>query len=525
MLLAEGLITAKQLDAALQKKGEENSFLGRALVELEYITVEALEEFLVRQCSIPLIQLAEYEIRDTVKDLLPYDVCRRYGVLPIDKLGSIMTVAMVDPLDTEALEQIRACSELKIKPILCNWQHFEIVLPLVFPKEAKQKKRAAAQKQTEPVEEQVEPQPEPKPAPKAKREPKPVAPEPEPEPEPEPPAATVEPEPAAAAEPKPAKEEPRIEVVTEATSEEAAQVDDASPDKSNRIDQLRSASARGVSAMTQAMAPVLGKLKTGADRAQQPRFGEEDLPIPEYTFDSFVVGTANAFTYAVAESVSDTPGAEYNPLFIYGDVGLGKTHLLNAIGISILLVRPNAKVSYLSSSAFGSKLVDAIQRHELDAFRERYSDREVLIIDDIQFLAGRERAQEEFFNIFNDLYNNHKQIVIAGDKEPEALDNLERRLVSRFAGGIVSGLKPPEWDMRIEILRRELARANATVPNEVLTLIATQVTDDIRKLSGSLKKVIAFCQLSRQAVTVDLAQEILGHLFRDRDRASWARRP
>jgi chromosomal replication initiator protein len=276
--------------------------------------------------------------------------------------------------------------------------------------------------------------------------------------------------------------------------------------------------------MTQAMAPVLGKLKTGADRAQQPRFGEEDLPIPEYTFDSFVVGTANAFTYAVAESVSDTPGAEYNPLFIYGDVGLGKTHLLNAIGISILRVRPNAKVSYLSSSAFGSKLVDAIQRHELDAFRERYSDREVLIIDDIQFLAGRERAQEEFFNIFNDLYNNQKQIVIAGDKEPDALDNLEKRLVSRFAGGIVSGLKPPEWDMRLEILQRELARANATVPDEVLTLIATQVTDDIRKLSGSLKKVIAFCQLSRQKVTVDLAQEILGHLFRDRDRA-WARRP
>ena len=183
-----------------------------------------------------------------------------------------------------------------------------------------------------------------------------------------------------------------------------------------------------------------------------------------------------------------------------------------------MAAQPETRVIYNSAGTFSNRLIEAIQQHDVVSFREHYTTRGVVIIDDVQFLAGRERAQEEFFEIFNILYDEHRQIIVASDKIPEELDALEKRLVSRFAGGIVAGIAPPEWETRMAVLKHRAELAGCEVPEEVLSLVATRVPDDVRKLSGALRKVVAFCELLQQDITVELAQEVLDHLFENKRR-------
>jgi chromosomal replication initiator protein DnaA len=273
---------------------------------------------------------------------------------------------------------------------------------------------------------------------------------------------------------------------------------------------------------TEVGVPIDGD-KAVAHIARPQRAGEfkdtdDELPVPEYTFENFLVGQVNTFTYAIARAVADAPGTEYNPLFVYGEVGLGKTHLVCAIGNEILATQPEKRVIYTSAGTFSTQLVEAIQRHDVVSFRERYTERDVVMIDDAQFLAGREKTQEEFFDIFNSLHEEHKQIIIASDKPPSALVALEKRLVSRFAGGIVAGLAAPEWETRMAILKHQADKAGCEVPEDVMGLVATRVTDDVRKLLGAMRKVMAFCELVQQDISTELAQEVLDHLFEKKQR-------
>jgi chromosomal replication initiator protein len=239
---------------------------------------------------------------------------------------------------------------------------------------------------------------------------------------------------------------------------------------------------------------------------------DSDQPQETFTFNNFVCGKANAFTFKVGQAVAAKPGGDYNPFFLFGSVGLGKTHLISAIGNAINEKNPALRVGYVSASHFSRRLSEAARLNSLDAFRENYCCWEVLILDDIQFLAGRVEAQEEFFHIFNTLHRAGRQIIIASDKAPDRLGLLEKRLVSRFASGIVAELKAPEWEARVEILRQYAQRQRAQIPDEILHLVAMRVPKDIRKMTGSLRKIIAYSELVGQEISCESANEILSHL-------------
>ena len=234
----------------------------------------------------------------------------------------------------------------------------------------------------------------------------------------------------------------------------------------------------------------------------------------KYTFSSFVVGNSNRFAQAASLAVAEAPAKSYNPLFLYGGVGLGKTHLLHAIGNFINQVSPDKRVVYVSSETFMNEMISAIGTGAMRDFRERYRTVDVLLIDDIQFLVGKESTQEEFFHTFNDLYNVHKQIVATSDSHPKEI-NLEERLRSRFEWGLVADLQPPDFEMRVAILSQMAESEKFYVPNDVLAYIANQIKSNIRELEGSLTRVIAFSSLTRNDINLDLAKEVLRDMFTD----------
>ena len=232
---------------------------------------------------------------------------------------------------------------------------------------------------------------------------------------------------------------------------------------------------------------------------------------PSYTFESFIVGANNQFAHAAAQAVANSPARTYNPLFIYGGSGLGKTHLLQSIGHHILSVKKNARVVYLRSEQFTNEFIDAIQNNALVAFRKRYRQADILMIDDIQFFAGKERSQEEFFHTFGALHDGHKQIILSSDRPASEIANLEQRLVSRFEWGMTAEIQPPDMETRIAILQGKASRMHIEIEHWVLEFLADKIRSDIRRLEGALMRVAAYKSLSGQSLTSDA----LEHLLRD----------
>ncbi|MBN2370585.1 MAG: chromosomal replication initiator protein DnaA [Vicinamibacteria bacterium] len=248
------------------------------------------------------------------------------------------------------------------------------------------------------------------------------------------------------------------------------------------------------------------------------------LPLPElnpkYTFDSFVVGSSNQFAHAASRAVAEAPSKSYNPLFIYGGVGLGKTHLMHAIGHYILSRnRHNLRLSYLSTDRFISEMINAIRFDRLHAFRDRYQNVDVLLVDDIQFIAGKDRTQEEFFHIFNALHNNQKQLVISSDCPPRQIPTIEERLHSRFEWGLIADIQPPDLETKVAILRKKADAERVQVPDNVAIFIASKVRTNIRELEGNLIRLIAYSSLTGRDIDLDLASEILHELLRSEERA------
>ncbi len=230
---------------------------------------------------------------------------------------------------------------------------------------------------------------------------------------------------------------------------------------------------------------------------------------PRFTFSTFVVGTSNELTHATCLAVAENPGFTYNPLFIYGGVGLGKTHLMHAIGHAVLERRSDARVRYISAERFMNEMIFAIQRGQQLGFREKYRNVDLLLIDDIQFLAGKDGTQEEFFYTFGALHEAHKQIVLTSDKPPRDIKNLEERLVSRFNQGMVTDVKPPDLETRVAILRRLAAAYGHDLPNEVALLIASRVRANVRHLEGVLVRLTALTRLGGTKLSKELAEEVL----------------
>jgi chromosomal replication initiator protein len=236
---------------------------------------------------------------------------------------------------------------------------------------------------------------------------------------------------------------------------------------------------------------------------------------PRFTFDSFVVGSSNQFAHAAARAVAESPSRSYNPLFLYGGVGLGKTHLVHAIAHEVVRRSPGARVMYLSAERFLNELINALRFERMHEFKSRYRELDVLLMDDIQFIAGKDSTQEEFFHTFNALHDAQKQIVVTSDALPKEIPTLEERLRSRFEWGLIADIQPPDLEMKVAIIRKKAEAEKAEIPNDVALFIAGTVKTNVRELEGRLNRVLAFSSLTGKPVSVELAKEtlrdILGH--------------
>ncbi|MEY4714499.1 MAG: hypothetical protein RIQ37_829 [Actinomycetota bacterium] len=255
-------------------------------------------------------------------------------------------------------------------------------------------------------------------------------------------------------------------------------------------------------------APVLS-LVTDTGYQSPGKFINESRLNPKYSFETFVTGGSNRFAHAAAFAVAEAPAEAYNPLFIYGSSGLGKTHLLHAIGHYAIYLKPRTKVLYVSSEEFTNDFINAIQNNKTTEFQNRYRDVDILLVDDIQFLRGKDQTQEAFFHTFNTLHDHNKQVVITSDLKPKDLDGFEERLLSRFEWGLITDVQAPEFETRVAILRKKAAQERIDVPDDVMEYMATRISSNIRELEGTLIRVTAFANLNRSPINMDLVSTVL----------------
>jgi chromosomal replication initiator protein DnaA len=427
ILIERGLITPEQLKKVLEVQKEKGGLCGEIMVSLGYATQEDILNALIAQSGLPYLPPGSYDIDPEVTKLLPEEVIMKYCLIPVDRIGRMLTVVTSDPTCKKSIEEVETITNCKVQLFVASISEVREAIKRYYGK---------------------------------------------------PPGTAQE-----------VKKEEPPGIMENRTS-------------SGVEEQPRN------SVTTAGPAPTVEENRTYEIPADL-------LPLKEYTFANFVVGKANEFTYATAKAVAELPGKTYNPLFIFGSSGIGKTHLLNAIGNLVLSRNGKIRVIYISSERFTRELISAISEDGVEDFRNRYRTIDLLLLDDVQFLAGKERAQEEFFHTFNALFTASKQIVLTSDRPPREIDVLEERLKSRFAGGIITDITLPDLETRIAILKREIENENLQIPDDVLPFLCEKICSNIRELQGALKKVIAFSTLTSQTISLELAKNAIRYILKD----------
>lgn len=600
MLIDDDIISQGQLKKALEHQRESGGFLGQILIEQKSVSQDTLISYLAKQCQIPHLSLLNYRIGKEALAQVPRELCLKHYLVPVDKMGRILTLAMVDPLDTEALEEIKKhCPDLRIKPVLCSWEHFQTTVKQVYAHEVQKPKNleekyakfdelSHAQALREEDEDSsssfsAEDEATFDNSPSISKIPVPVEEDASEDSESDEQLSATLLAPGLAADVQTIATAMR-ESICAAFADMAARPDSKSGNDSisrtlfvpqadivkdaqdtlNAIEKNSKTQERLLTKISETMlqysevgkqsqkekqdhiATIAGAVLEsvqqtarlmetyGANAPQQPAtrsqamdwaapgdVADEDVVahcLENFCFDNFVSGEENRFTMKLARAVAKSAGSEYNPLFVYGKPGLGKTHLISAIGNAYDALGVSqtddgqGRTGYITAGRFAQAFGKAIADNALDPFRFACSRWGVLIVDDIQVLGGRVESQEEFFRLFELLQQRGCQLIIAGDKAPDGLEMVEQRLVSRFSSGIVAELKPPELNTRMTILRQYAEKEEIELPEDLLTLVATEVPDDIRKMTGALRKIIVFSRLESTIPTVEDAQKILTHL-------------
>ncbi len=311
----------------------------------------------------------------------------------------------------------------------------------------------------------------------------------------------------------------RIELVIDPSEEEEAAIEGQPGRAAAAAGAARYSSVASPAYVTEPSRSVRGR-EPNAQLARLMEIEPAEGPSlnQRYTFETFVVGSCNQFAHAASQAVAEAPARTYNPLYVYGGVGLGKTHLMHAIGHAIKARNKDMRLVYISSEKFMNELINAIRYDKTPLFREKYRSIDILLVDDIQFLAGKERTQEEFFHTFNALYDSQKQIVISSDCPPREIPTLEERLHSRFEWGLIADIQPPDLETKVAILKRKAEMEKIDLPDSVALFIASKIKSNIRELEGSLVRLVAYASLKGRDMDIDLAQEVLKNIIDDDDR-------
>lgn len=434
MLVQEGVVTAGQLEEAIKHQKDNGGFIGNALIALQYIDQNSLISFLVKQCKIPHISLLDYTVNEELFQLVPKEICNEYLCVPIDQLGKILTVAMVDPFDENALESVRsACPDLKIKPILCDYNHFDQVA---------RKHLGEADSATENKSQDVS-------------------------------AKSF-----GLSESKPASNK------AEKKTKESAKASNVETFPKEAVKSNRWSSGNEEVLTTSGVAP-----------GEDDRVRSALLESPNgagFSFDDFVAGPSNESTESLALSLVESPDIGLSPMFVCGGVGLGKTHVLHAIGNAFRAADPDLRVRGLTAGI----IARGCERGSIQSLFESCSSADVLLLDDVHLFAERDDAQAAFVEIFDAVCSANRTLVMTGlppDSTPRAVN---AQLASRIGGAVLASLKPPAFDTRVEILRGLAEHSDADLDDGILDFIAKQITDDVRRLKGAFNTVLVHARVT-----------------------------
>ena len=509
LLIEQGLINAAMLEESLSFLTNENRPLGKILLELGYVTNEDLNSVLAKQFGSLYLNPKTFQMRNTeILTVIPKEIARQYVCFPYDKLNDELTMVMDDPFNTEAISELSKITNMVIRPVYAKRSAIlEVLDKLYGPSEI-----PTLNAVDEPMTAMLTPEYNIEPAPQLEDSLSSIFSD-----------LNLDDNPISheidfsSFSSLPLSNQLVDDISTDSSlvsepidgdQDLLDNIPEPSPDSKDQ-DDAEPALSEELTETKRPWATVMPKQPATDLQDGTTSKKDQKLPMQYLTFENFVVAPSNQLAWAAAQNVVSQPGIGFNPLFIYGGVGLGKTHLGNAIGNALMRRYPKAKVCYITIDTFVRELIDAVEHGNLKTFRARYRNLDTLIIDDVQFLSGQEQTQEEFFYVFEQLYRTNGQMVITSDRLPRQIDKLEDRLRSRFEGGLTVDIQPPDLETRIAIFRKKVIARGLEVDDEIARLVASRLPSNIRELEGLANRLFAQSQLMHEPISFEMVKQIL----------------